>query len=495
VTRAAAGAPAAEHPAAQPPAADASPAAVPTPAPAPPAVPPPAVPPPAAPPAPVRPSAAVRRALGPGRDDTADPTLPPPEPPATWRWTERTLRLAGAAAAAAAAALLSGHAWALALAAGPAVLLALAGPGRSRPTVLAARATATPQRCFEGETVSVRIDLAFDGLSGWIDPGVTPGPGVELIDVATDGPVVHLGLTARRWGRWSLGTADVDVHDAGGLQRRTVRVDLGSVDVYPLPEDASLTPIPVRLPDQLGEHTARQRGDGIEFLGVRPYAFGDRQRRIHWPSTTRRGAIQISQFAAERAADTVVLLDALGDVLEPVSGRSSLDDSVRAAAGIARAYLRSHDRIGLVSIGGRTRWLQPGSGGAYLYRIIETVLEVRGDRGFNAPLLDRLPGPALPAGALVYAITPLADDRMIEVLADLAERGNPVVVVEVGTGEPRVEPDDADGGYALRLWRIGRQALRFSLVERGIPVVSWDGVGPLDLALAPLLRSGVRGRR
>lgn len=444
--------------------------------------------------APGPPSPAVLRALG-RRDSADEPTLAPPTPTGAWRWSERALRLAGVTAAAAGAALVSGHAWALALAAGPAVLLALAGSGRSRPTVLAAQVTATPERCFEGEPVSVLVDLAFDGISGWIDPGVTPGPGVELADLAVDGPVLRLAFTARRWGRWSLGTADVDLYDLGGLQRRTVRVDLGTVDVYPLPGQSTLTPIPVRLPDQLGEHTSRQRGDGIEFLGVRPYAFGDRQRRIHWPSTTRRGAIQISQFAAERAADTVLLLDALGDVRDPLTGRSSLDDSVRAVAGITRAYLRSHDRIGLISIGGRTRWLQPGTGGAYLYRIIETILEVRRDRGFNVPLLERLPGPALPAGALVYAITPLADDRMIEVLADLAERGNPIVVVEVGVGEPSVEPDDTTGQYALRLWRAGRTALRFSLVERGIPVVSWDGVSSLDLALAPLLRAGIRGRR
>jgi hypothetical protein len=57
-----------------------------------------------------------------------------------------------------------------------------------------------------------------------------------------------------------------------------------------------------------------------------------------------------------------------------------------------------------------------------------------------------------------------------------------------------VDPADQSAGLALRLWRLDRQALRFSLVERGMPVVAWDGSGQLDLALAPLLRTGVRGR-
>jgi uncharacterized protein (DUF58 family) len=437
-------------------------------------------------------SAAVTRALG--GSAVLGLAEPPGEPHPGTRLTERALRLGTVAAVAATLALVTGHAWVLSLAAAPAVLLALAAPGATRPTRAAAHVEVSPRRCFEGEPVTARVDLAFDGLAGWIDPGVYPGPGVELVDVRISGPVLTLAFTARRWGRWSLGTADVDLHDSGGLARRTVRADLGEIEIFPLPSDSTLTPVPTRMPNRLGEHTARQSGDGIEFVGVRPYAWGDRQRRIHWPSTTRRGAIQISQYAAERAADTVVLLDAFGDVRDPSTGRSTLDDSVRATAGIVRSYLDSHDRVGVVSVGGKLRWLQPGSGGTYLYRIIETVLEVRRDLGFHVPQLDRVPAPALPNGALVYAVTPLADDRVLDVLRDLAERGNPVVVVEIPTGEPNVDPADLAAGLALRLWRLDRQALRFSLVERGIPVVSWDGSGRLDLALAPLLRTGVRGR-
>jgi uncharacterized protein (DUF58 family) len=438
-------------------------------------------------------SQAVRRALGSAPPYPAA-SAPPAPPVAGWRLSERALRLGTVTAVAAAAALLTGQAWLLALAAGPAVLLAFGAAAGTRPARVAARATAAPQRCFEGELITARIDLAFDGLAGWIDPAVTPGPGVELTGVRVNRAVATLEFAARRWGRWTLGTADVDVHDAGGLNRRTVRVELGEVDVYPLPADASLTPIPEVLPDRIGEHSARQNGEGFEFTGVRPYAWGERQRRIHWPSTTRRGAIQINQFAAQRTADSVILLDALGDVRDPATGRSTLDDAVRAAAGITRAYLRSHDRVGVVSIGGKLRWLQPGTGSNHLYRVVETVLEVRRDLGYAVPDIGRVPPPALPRGALVYAITPLADDRFLDALRDLAERGNPLVVVEVPTGDPWIDAQDASSVLALRLWRLDRAALRFSLTERGIPVLAWDGTSALDLALAPLMRSGVRGR-
>jgi uncharacterized protein (DUF58 family) len=433
---------------------------------------------------------AVRRALGAERDA---PSAAPRERPRGWRFSERTLRLLTVATVAAVAALLTGHAWLLALAAGPAALLALAG-SRRRPGEVEATAEVPSRRAFEGEEITVRIAVRADAPLGWIDPGVAPGPGAELTSVEVRGGEVLLGFTTRRWGRWTLGVADLDVHDSGGLARRTVRVDLGEVEVFPVPADGSLTPIPVRLPDRLGEHATRHHGEGVEVIGVRPHVWGERQRRIHWPSTTRRGSLQLNQFAAERTADTVLLLDACVDLVSPATGRSTLDDSLRAAAGIARAYLRSHDRVGVVSVGGALRWLQPGSGEGWFYRLVQTVLDVRRDLAFHTPELTRLPPPALPRGALVYVVSPLVDDRVLDVLRDLAERGNPVVVIEVAYGEPRAEAGDEDEALALRLWRVDRQALHFSLQERGIPVLPWDGESSLDLSLAPLLRTRVQGR-
>ena len=436
--------------------------------------------------------ASLNRALGRGAE-AGEPLEPPRAGPSGWRLSERAYRLVLVAACALVPALVTGHAWAFALAAGPLVWLLLGSSPQARPDPVTARPEVPVRRCFEGERMTASLALSYPGAAGGLDPAVYPGPGVELVRLSRRGAVLDLEFTARRWGRWSLGTVDVDVYDRGGLARQTVRVELGECEVFPLPDDITLTPIPIRLPNRIGEHTARQRGQGLEFVGVRPFQWGDRQRRIHWPSTTRRASVQISEFAAEQATDAVVLLDAFGDVSD-VRGGSTLDSSVRVAAGIARAYLRSHDRVGIVSLGGRLRWLTPGTGSTHLLRIIESVLDVRRDFGFHLQDLDRVPPPALPNGALVYAVTPLADDRFLDALEDLAARGNPAVVVEIPAGEPR--PDPADGGapLALRLWRLDRQALRFSLTERGMPVVAWEGDGTLDLALAPLLRRPVHGR-
>ncbi|MFI6864711.1 DUF58 domain-containing protein [Streptomyces sp. NPDC050421] len=437
-----------------------------------------------------RAAVAAQRALNGRQDVTAEP---PPPPPPGWRTGERALRLGTLAVVAMAAALVTARPWVLALAAAPLVLLALALPSGPRPGAVTAEAEVEPRRCFEGEQVTVRIALAYDGETGRLDPGVTLGHGIRLDHLAVSPHRVDLVLTAQRWGRWTLGTVDVDVYDRGGLARRTVRAELGEIVVFPVAEHAGLTPVPVRLPQRLGEHTAVQRGEGVEVTGVHPYARGERQRRIHWPATTRRGTLQVHQFAAERTADTVVLLDVLTDVVDPVTGTSSLDEGFRAAAGLVRAYLRTHDRVGVVSVGGPTHWLQPGSGQGYFYRIVESVLEVRKDRAYRTEGLSLLPPPALPAGALVYVITPLTDQRIFDVLHQVRRRANPMVVVEIPTSDPVVEPGDAEGELALRLWRADRDAMRFALVERGIAVVAHRAGETLDLALAPLLRTSIHG--
>ncbi|MFD0655201.1 DUF58 domain-containing protein [Streptomyces malaysiensis subsp. malaysiensis] len=267
-------------------------------------------------PAPVpRPGAAVVRAL----EGRTSPVQPPPPPPGGPRPGERTLRLLTVAVVALSAALLTGRAWLFALAAAPLVLLALALP-RAYAHRVETSTTVEPERCFEGDTVTLRVSVAHGGDAVRLDPGVTLGPGMRLDEVVVGSSSVMLRHTALHWGRWTLGPVDLDVYDAGGTVRRTVRVEAAEVSVFPYATQARFTPIPARLPQRLGEHASPQAGEGVEVIGVGPWVPGERQRRIHWPSTTRRGSVQLHRFAAERAADAVMLIDAFVDIVDPVTG-------------------------------------------------------------------------------------------------------------------------------------------------------------------------------
>jgi uncharacterized protein (DUF58 family) len=247
-----------------------------------------------------------------------------------------------------------------------------------------------------------------------------------------------------------------------------------------------------KLPNRLGEHRARVRGDGTEFNGVREFVPGDRQRAINWPASTRRGRLQVNTFAAERSQDVVLLVDATSDVGQ--AGESALDLGLRGAAGAARAYLDARDRVGVITYQwGGAHWLAPSLGRRQVYKVIDVLLTA--DTGYaRSATFSRLPRAALPPGSLVVAFSPLLDGRFVEALRDMRERGVALIVVDVLNTEPPARRLFADVA-ARRIWRMEQDAIRFSLRELGVPVLPWDGVTTLDLPLAPYTRRPLVTRR
>jgi uncharacterized protein (DUF58 family) len=299
-------------------------------------------------------------------------------------------------------------------------------------------------------------------------------------------------VRARRWGLWAAGTAAVRLRTDGGLAEARVELRLGELRVYPAVGGLRRLPVPASLPDQIGQHVGRAAGSGVEFAAVRPYVPGDPPRRVNWPASLRRGRLHVTDRAAERSAPVVVAVDAFSD-LGPF-GQSTLDHAVRGAASAIQSYLRVGDRVGCVVLGGILSWLAPGLGGRQLYRLVEAVLAVRPNTSMVDPDLDRIPPVALPPNALVVLFSPLLDPRAVDTVANLRQRGRPVLVVDVLTAEPPTERG-AGAALAVRLWRLDRAATRHRLAGMGVPVVGWDGVAPLEQALAGHTRRPLAGSR
>jgi uncharacterized protein (DUF58 family) len=264
---------------------------------------------------------------------------------------------------------------------------------------------------------------------------------------------------------------------------------------------------------------------------VREYVPGDRQRSINWPASTRRGRLHVNTFAAERSEDVVLLVDGTSDVGEP--GSSPVDLAVRGAMAAARAYTDARDRVGAITYHwGTVGWLAPRLGRRQEYRIIDLMLaseqgateSAPGSRAAYGRSMRRLPRAALPPGALVVAFSPLLDQRFVETLRDMRERGLAMLVVDVLNADPPVRsrvsgPRPGRLGrlklpwararsssrasadrMARQIWQMEHEAVRFSLRELGVAVVHWDGVQSLDLPLAryarrPLVASGSSGSR
>lgn len=346
-------------------------------------------------------------------------------------------------------------------------------------------------RADEGGLCELRLTVSLENRVAHL--GVELALPTELVGVARQNAVeahridLAVDVRAQRWGRHAIGPVRVHALSSGGLRTAGVDVPVAlTALVLPVPRPWRAASAPPLLPDRSGEHVTRTPGAGLEPVAVRPFAAGDAVRRVNWRVTSRRGSLHVTATAAERAVDLVLVVDARSDVGAPPD--SSLDRAVRGASAMALRWLRDRDRVGLVVLGAPLRWLTPGSGRLQRQRIAEAVLHAAAAPGEVPPDLTRLPGAALPPGAVVVVLTPLLDDGALAALADLRARFRHVLVVDVlGNATPFVAPDDRAGQLAVRLWLLERAALVRRLEERGTPVLLAED-GTLERLLALALR-------
>jgi uncharacterized protein (DUF58 family) len=185
----------------------------------------------------------------------------------------------------------------------------------------------------------------------------------------------------------------------------------------------------------------------------------------------------VNELYAERNADVIVFLDSFAEARTGRSG--TLDQAIRAAVSLTERYLAQKDRVGLVNFGGVLNWLQPGTGLAQLYRIVEAVLNTEVTLSYAWKDIDVLPRRTLPPKALILALTPLLDDRAVSALLDLRARGFDLVIVEVSPLPFAERLPGEFGDLAFRLWQLRRDARRLEYERAGAPVVEWHDGEPL----------------
>ena len=354
------------------------------------------------------------------------------------------------------------------------------------------------ERAVEGDVVEAELLVRSDSGAARVEVVLALPAGIAL--AGGDNPAalrlapgeertLPLRLRCARWGRWNVGDVRVRARDPFGLavwegaidRRRPLRV-------YPRAERLRELVPPLETQVHAGNEVARARGDGLEFADTRPFAAGDRVRSINWRASARRGELVVNERHPERNTDVILFLDSFAEARRLDEG--TLDLAVRATATLAARYLDRRDRVGLVTFGGVLRWLQPGSGIAQRYRLVDAVLETEVEVSYAWKDVNVIPARTLPPKALVVAVTPLLDGRGVGALLDLRARGYDLVVVEVSP-VPFVEPGASElDRLAHRLWLLRREELRSRYERVGVAVARWADDAPLEAAL-----EGVRAFR
>jgi len=300
-------------------------------------------------------------------------------------------------------------------------------------------------------------------------------------------------LRSQRWGRRHLGPAVLRATAAHGMLRcGPLATGAGLVTTWPLQEEFVATDAVPRAAGLVGLHRSRRLGEGTDVAGVRPFLPGDRLHRVNWRVTQRTGRLHVTSAYSDRDAEVLLVLDSRQDLGRPPV--SCLDTGVRAAAAIAEHYLREGDRVGLMDLGHYLRGVRTGNGRAHLVRILDVLLDVRplhwydlADRAAIQLTMANLPT-AVPAGALVVVLSPLAGEAAFRLLAGLAWTGRTVVTVDTLPPDARPEPG-LWADLAFRLWRLEREGDIVRLGDVGVPVVPWRGTGSLDQVLRDVSRA------
>jgi uncharacterized protein (DUF58 family) len=321
------------------------------------------------------------------------------------------------------------------------------------------------------------------------------------VTVAEDSwTAIGLPGDALRWGRHEVGPAAARVAACQGLLAcRPVVTPARGVRVYPVTEPFAAVEAMPAAAGLVGNHRSRRPGEGGELAGVRPFAPGDRLRRIDWRVSLRTRDLHVAATLSDRDAEVLLLLDVLGEagVSGGVRGSASvLDTTVRASAAIAEHYLQRGDRVSLLEYGAAGRRLRAATGRRQYLTVLEWLLDVRADSADEAPYEQAFGAHHVSPDALVVVLTPLVDPRSADMLARLTQSGRYTVAVDTLPAGVAPPQRSAWTPLATRLWRIERDNVLGRLREHGVPVVTWAGAGSLDQVLRDVSRlaSAPRGR-
>jgi uncharacterized protein (DUF58 family) len=210
---------------------------------------------------------------------------------------------------------------------------------------------------FEGQDVQVEIEVA-------LDDGLLPAPagvlvqqirrlGMRTTPLERDGKrlLAQYVLEDVPRGRYVLEQANVVMEDPFGLERVDTRLRAGAaLLVYP-----QLTELDGLFSDsgrgaREGARMLLHRPSGFDIHSVREYERGDSLRRVHWPSTAKRGELMIRELEDSPRDEVAVLLDA-SCASAGTPPHSSFDTQVRAAGSLLLAHVKRGKRA-LLAVSG-----------------------------------------------------------------------------------------------------------------------------------------------
>lgn len=289
---------------------------------------------------------------------------------------------------------------------------------------------------------------------------------------------------ARTWlmrrGGFRLGPTRLISGDVFGLFRmEKVTPAENSLVVLPMIYEI---PSFVSLPGLLtGGPVIRRKAPDVtpHAAGVREYVPGDPMKRIHWPTTARRGELIVKEFEQDPQAEVWLFLDAefsvhaekpfelpetrsdswmFGKRPEFKLPPSTLEYAISATASLAHYFIRQHRSVGLVTTGRNYAIIPAEYSERQEGKILETLAFIEAESSLSISGLVAAQAGQLSQGSSAILITPTVSTELLATVDDLLRRNlHPLVVLLMAK---------SFGGPP------GSDKLYTSLQERGVPACS-----------------------
>lgn len=333
---------------------------------------------------------------------------------------------------------------------------------QKRPTHI--RRKLSGRQHLAGEDVNVNVELQVEGLFSASSAVVAERfARLDLAETALErragalrGGYVLRGVPR---GRYPLDSSELVLEDPFGLDRVRTPLPRGeSILVYPrLVELGELFSETGRqLSD--GRRLMLRRQSGFDLHSVREYEQGESLRRVHWPSTARRGQLMVKELEDSPRDEAAVLLDADASTVVGRAPDSTFELQVRAAGSILRAQTMRGRRAALI-INSLTRDYQPVHSADGDWKQAYELLAAVEPNGHSpvATLLADETGPAARALELTI-VTASVTAQLVERILQRTVGRHPAALVYVDPasfGARGAPTEPATAGQLVRLQRGG----------------------------------------
>lgn len=117
--------------------------------------------------------------------------------------------------------------------------------------------------------------------------------------------------------------------------------------------------------DFFGRYASVFRGQGLDWIDLRPYTPGDDPRHIHWAASARRQQYFVRRYREERRHSIWIAWDASASVHEARGAPERRTAAIEALVLLATAALHHGDPVGLVRFSDRVEAMCPARSGRH----------------------------------------------------------------------------------------------------------------------------------